>query len=152
MYATGFRSPSKGVLFSLGPIEDKYALVEEVRAIGEELGLPIFATEGTAEALERIGIACQRTSKHLIEGAIAMSLFTEGRIDLGVNIPREYDRLGLPDGYLIRRRAVEAGIPLITDLQSARAIIAALRALSGSTAKVLAWQDYIARDARPLQR
>jgi len=152
MFATGFTCPTKGVLFSLGPIEEKYALVEEVRAIGEELGLPVFATEGTAEALEQIGIACHRVSKHLSEEPNAMSLIDDGRIDLVVNIPREYDRLGRPDGYLIRRRAVEAGVPLITDFQSARAMVAALRAYKKSPPKVLAWQDYVTRDARPLQR
>jgi carbamoyl-phosphate synthase large subunit len=82
----------------------------------------------------------------------AMSLIDDGRIDLVVNIPREYDRLGRPDGYLIRRRAVEAAVPLITDFQSARAMVAALRAYKKSPPKILAWQDYVTRDARPLQR
>ena len=44
-----------------------------------------------------------------------------------INVPREYDELGRPDGYWIRRRAVDAGIPLLTDLQLARAVIEALR-------------------------
>jgi hypothetical protein len=34
----------------------------------------------------------------------------------------EYGELGRPDGYHTRRWAVEAGIPLITDLQQAQAI------------------------------
>ena len=56
-----------------------------------------------------------------------MQMIDDGEIDLVINIPREYDQLGRPDGYLIRRRAVEAEVPLITDLQLARALIEALR-------------------------
>ena len=56
-----------------------------------------------------------------------MDAIEQGRVDLVINIPVEYDELGRPDGYHIRRRAVDAGIPLITDLQLARAVIEALR-------------------------
>jgi len=44
-----------------------------------------------------------------------------------INVPREYDELGRPDGALIRKAAVDASIPLITDLQLARAVVEALR-------------------------
>ena len=41
-------------------------------------------------------------------------------------IPRLYDEMGRPDGYQIRRSAVD-GVPLVTDLQLARALVEALR-------------------------
>src|SRR6266850_7322641 len=47
--ATGFRIPQKGVLLSLGPKSEKYSFLEEARALSEELGLPLYATPGTAE-------------------------------------------------------------------------------------------------------
>ena len=49
-------------------------------------------------------------------------------------------------GYLIRRRAVEAGVPLVTDLQLARALIEALRRRRMTDLSVLAWQDYMERN------
>jgi carbamoyl-phosphate synthase large subunit len=146
MVASGFRFPSKGVLLSLGPIEDKYTLVDEIRVIADELKLPIYATEGTAEALTAVGIACTAASKHQDNGKSAIRLIDGGEIDLIINIPREYDQLGRPDGYLIRRRAVEAGVPLITDLQLARALIEALRQRRMKDLSVLAWQDYMERN------
>ena len=115
--------------------------------IAEELKLPIYATEGTAEALTAIGIPCHSVSKHLENGKNAMRLIDDGHIDLVINIPREYDQLGRPDGYLIRRRAVEAEVPLITDLQLARALIEALRRRGMKDLSVLAWQDYMMRNA-----
>jgi len=147
MVASGFRFPSKGVLLSLGPIEDKYTLVDEIRVIADELKLPIYATEGTAEALAAVGIACTAASKHQGNGNSALRLIDQEAIDLIINIPREYDQLGRPDGYLIRRRAVETGVPLITDLQLARALIEALRRRSMTDLSVLAWQDFMERNA-----
>lgn len=146
MVASGFRFPTKGVLLSLGPIEDKYTLVDEIRVIADELQLPIYATEGTAEALAAVGIPCTPASKHQANGGSAISLIDAEEIDLIINIPREYDQLGRPDGYLIRRRAVEAGVPLITDLQLARALIEALRQRRMTDLSVLAWQDYMKRN------
>ncbi len=73
-------------------------------------------------------------------------MIDEEEIDLIINIPREYDQLGRPDGYLIRRRAVEAGVPLVTDLQLARALIEALRRRRMADLSVLAWQDYMERN------
>ncbi len=145
MRATGFRFPEKGVLLSLGPVEDKYWFSDEARIIADELGLPIYATEGTAEALDAIGIACTAVSKGLDGGESALDLIDQGRIDLVINVSREYDELGRPDGYLIRRRAVEAGVPLITDLHLARAICEALRWRREEDLSVIAWQDYMIR-------
>ena len=58
--------------------------------------------------------------------------------------------MGRPDGYLIRRQAVDAGVPLITDLQLARAIVEALRQRRPDSLSLLAWSDFMNRDASPL--
>ena len=145
LLATGFRLPKKGVLLSLGPLEDKYWFADEARVISEHLKLPIYATPGTAEALRAIGIACTSLAKQPDEGETAMSAIDEGRVDLVINIPREYDQLGRPDGYLIRRRAVDAGIPLLTDLQLARAVIEAMRSRRLEDLKTLSYDEYLAR-------
>ncbi|HKA39611.1 MAG TPA: carbamoyl-phosphate synthase (glutamine-hydrolyzing) large subunit, partial [Burkholderiales bacterium] len=127
LLATGFRVPRKGVLLSLGPVADKYWFADEVRVISQELQLPIFATEGTAEMLAEIGVPCTPVSKRSGNGLSGLDVIEDGSVDLVINIPREYDEHGRPDGYLIRRRAVDTGTPLIADLQLARAIIEALR-------------------------
>jgi carbamoyl-phosphate synthase large subunit len=51
---------------------------------------------------------------------------------------------------LIRRAAVDAGVPLITDLQLARAVIEALRTKKPGDLQVLAWQDYVSREPAAL--
>jgi len=143
LHAAGFRFPRKGVLLSLGPVEDKYWFADEARLIHEQLKLPIYATGGTAEALRALGIPCTTVAKQPGDGKSAMELIDAGEIDLIVNVPREYDEYGRPDGYLIRRQAVETGTPLFTDLQLARALIEALWRKRGIALPVRAWQEYL---------
>ena len=152
MLATGFQFPKKGVLLSLGPVTDKFRFAEQAQIIADELGLKIYATAGTAEALHDVGIACEPVGKLPgDEGGTGMDLIESGAVDLVINVPREYDAQGRPDGYLIRRRAVDAGVPLITDIKLASAVIEALRAHrdGAHTLPTLAWDDYLAR--KPLK-
>jgi carbamoyl-phosphate synthase large subunit len=143
LLATGMRFPEKGVLLSLGPVTEKFWFAEEARVIAEELKLPIFATEGTAEILEGIGIPCTSVKKSSgEEGISGLDLIDNGQVDLVINVPREYDQAGRPDGFLIRRRACDAGVPLITDLQLARAVIEALRWKTPQTLNIKAWNDF----------
>jgi carbamoyl-phosphate synthase large subunit len=146
LLATGFRFPVRGVLLSLGPIADKYWFAEEARVIAEELRLPIYATQGTAEMLGEIGVACTAVAKQQGEQLSAVDVIDRGEVDLVINVPREYDAFGRPDGVLIRRAAVDAGLPLITDLQLARAVIEALRRRTLNDLQVVAWQDYVSRE------
>jgi len=150
MLATGFRFPNAGVLVSLGPIADKYSFADEAKLIVDELGLPVYATLGTAERLIEVGVDCIPVEKEPGEGTSAFDVIDDGRVDLVINIPREYDEQGRPDGYQIRRRAVDAGIPLITDLKLAAAVVEALRSKRPHELGVVAWSDYIRRGAVPL--
>jgi carbamoyl-phosphate synthase large subunit len=145
LLATGFRLPKRGVLLSLGPVADKYWFAEEARAIANDLRLPIYATSGTAEMLSAIGVGCRVVEKQAGGETSAASLIERGDVDLVINVPREYDALGRPDGLVIRRAAVDAGVPLITDLQLARATIEALRRKGPGDLRTLAWETYVAR-------
>ena len=145
LLATGFRFPRCGVLLSLGPIADKYWFADEARVIANELRLPIYATPGTAEMLSAIGLACTVVEKQGGGEVSAVSLVERGGVDLVINVSREFDAFGRPDGLLIRRAAVDAGVPLITDLQLARAVVEALRRKGPDDLRTLAWEHYLAR-------
>jgi len=66
-----------------------------------------------------------------------------GLVDLVINIPREYDQRGRPDGYQIRRAAVDLEIPLLTDLSLARRIVRALCRCDIDALRVLPWTHYL---------
>jgi methylglyoxal synthase len=127
MLSVGFRYPKRGALLSLGPVRHKYQFTEEARLL-LRLGLEIYATGGTADVLAQQGIRCTRVAKGetASDGPSALALLREGAIDIVVNIAREYDATGLPDGALIRRLAVDLDIPLVTDFMAARAIVRAI--------------------------
>jgi hypothetical protein len=146
--ATGFRIPQRGVLLSLGPLADKFSFADEARIIVGELRLPIFATPGTAEMLLELDIPCTSVAKSEGDGS-AIELLDQGLVDLVINVPREYDSLGRPDGFAIRRRAVEGGVPLFTDLQLARALVEALRVRRSRPFSVRSWNDYVAMEGKP---
>ncbi len=148
MLATGFRFPRRGVLLSLGPWEDKFWFTDEAHVIAEELGLPIYATEGTARMLREIGILCTPVGKGDGDESSASRLIGDGHVDLVINVPRDYDQYGRPDGYVIRRRAIDAGVPLITDRQLARAVVEALRWRKLETLDLVAWNDHLS-DSQP---
>ncbi len=150
LLATGFRFPKSGILLSLGPIAEKYTFIDEARLICDELGLPLYATRGTAERLREVGVECVPVEKGPGNGLSALDVIGDGRADLVINIPREYDEQGRPDGYLIRRCAVDAGIPLITDLKLAGAVVEAIRASTPERLGVVAWGDYLGRQSVPL--
>ena len=149
LLATGFKFPRKGVLLSLGPIEEKYTFADEARLISQVLKLPLFATKGTADRLKEVGVECVSVDRDEGDDG-ALSLIDQGKVDFVINIPREYDKEGRPDGYLIRRRAVDAGVPLITDLKLAGAVVEALIQKKPSDLGVVAWGDYLNRQPVPL--
>ena len=149
LMATGFKLPTRGVLLSLGPVGDKYRFTEEAHALLRQ-GLPLYATPGTAEILAAEGIAHTKLGKEgETEGTApsAIQQLRAGVIDLVINIPREYDDRGRPDGFRIRRCAIDLEIPLISDLQLARAIVRALTTHTRASLKSKAWHRYF--DPRP---
>ncbi|MFO0662770.1 MAG: carbamoyl-phosphate synthase (glutamine-hydrolyzing) large subunit [Polyangiaceae bacterium] len=146
LVATGFKFPKKGVLLSLGPTEEKTRFLEDARAL-ERLGLALYATPGTYQALREVDIACSIAHKLADEASpTAMDLMRDGKIDLVINIPRSYDTEGRPDGYLIRRTAIDRNIPLLTNLQLSRAVVDALiRYPSPTDLQTRDWRSYLER-------
>jgi carbamoyl-phosphate synthase large subunit len=147
LLSTSFHVPSKGVLLSLGPTSEKFAFSDEALVIRDELKLPIFATTGTADALLDLGIEATRVGKSPDDDDSATSLIAAGHVDLVINIPRQYDRHGRPDGYWIRRAAIDQGVPLLTDLHLAKAVVESLRRTRDADHRPLGMDEYV----RPAQ-
>ncbi len=143
MIATGFRYPKKGVLLSLGPVADKTRFLEEAKLL-LGMGLKLYATPGTLDTLKEFGIPCEVAYKFTEQKSpSAVELMNEGKVDLVINIPREYDQQGRPDGYVIRRRAVDLNIPLITNMQLAREVVEAMVRYRPEDLKALDWKSYL---------
>jgi carbamoyl-phosphate synthase large subunit len=130
--------PSGEVLITVAD-KDK----EEVVAIIEGfhwLGYELVATRGTAALIRSLGIDVREVGK-LSEGQDEiLKVIRSGRCAAVVNTPtlgKTVDR----DGFLIRRAAVEARVPCLTSLDTALAVVTALRA-SAVTYDVAPLADY----------
>lgn len=66
----------------------------------------------------------------------------DGKIDLVINIPKNYQEEELTNDYIIRRSAVDFGVPLITNLQLARRFIEAIARKSPADLQIKSWQEY----------
>lgn len=127
MISVGFELPKKGVLFSIGGIEDKAELLKTAEKFAD-MGFQIFATEGTAEFFKKNKIQATVLNKVSTKKSPNISEYISDRkFDLIINIPRNYTRNTATDGYLIRRKSVDLNIPLITNVQVAEIVATALQ-------------------------
>ncbi len=96
------------------------------------LGYDLIATSGTAALIRSLGIDVAEIKK-LAEGSQdILKLIRSGECAAVVNTPtlgKTVDR----DGFLIRRAAVEARVPCLTSLDTALAVVTALRASAVTT-------------------
>lgn len=126
MLAAGMRIPEKGVLVSLGGEENKVKLLPALHKL-HELGLKLYATEDTAEFMRAHGIKTEKVYKIITDkDPGVLPLIDNGRVDLIINIPREALARESGDGFVIRRKAVDLNISLITNRQLAEAFCLAL--------------------------
>ena len=144
--------PTSGRVFVSVADRDKRAMVFPVRRLAD-LGFEVLATGGTADVLRRHGITTTLVRKHF-EGApgdeTVLDLILDGRIDLIVNTP--YGNSGPRiDGYEIRSAAVARGVPCITTVQAAAAVVQGIEAARGDGIGVRSLQDMHAalKKARP---
>ena len=104
--------------------EDKEEIVDIARRF-EKLGYRIFATRGTAKALQAAGVNAVRTNKIEQPSPNLLDLILGHEIDLVIDTPPqgvEHSR----DGFLIRRTAIETGVNVLTALDTARALATSL--------------------------
>lgn len=121
-------SPGEGILVSVGDEKIKLEIVPLVKKL-YELGYKIYATPHTGEVLETNGIEVKIVSNVSPDSqSNVLDLIESRTLGLVVNIPppNECSSSIAYDEYLIRRKAVEFNIPLITNLELLRALVDSL--------------------------
>lgn len=131
--SSGFKIPATGSVFvSVGGTELKRSVLNAVRKLSE-LGFYIFATEHTAEFLNKHGLSdvsvlykiSEKDRKPNISDYLA-----DRKLDLIINIPSSMALEKFADmqedEYKIRRKAVELGIPVLTNLENIEVFVKGL--------------------------
>jgi len=126
LLSVGYRLPIRTVLLSTGPVAAKAAFLEGSRQL-QALGVKLYATKGTAEFLQTHGVEAtvlhwplEKRDPNILDYLAAK------RVDLVINIPKNSQEEELTNDYIIRRRTVDLGIPLITNIQLAQRLAEAL--------------------------
>lgn len=66
----------------------------------------------------------------------------QGKIDLVINIPKNYQEQELTNDYLIHRKAVDFFVPPITNIQLAQRFVEALLRKHLSDLNIKSWEEY----------
>jgi len=119
--------PNKPVLITVRE-EDREDAVQIARKL-KQMGYPLFATKGTAEALSKAGIDDIKVFRKVHEengGEDILSYLMTGKIGFVINTTSSMKRINIDDEYAIRRTAVEFLIPVLTRIETAKALIDAI--------------------------
>ena len=142
LISVGFRFPIKSALLSTGPLGDKVAFVDSARLL-QGLGVELYATSGTAEFLSTYGVSAVVVHwPSEPDSPNAGDLIEQRKVDLVINIPKNYQQIELTNDYVIRRKAVDFGIPLLTNIHLANRLAEALSRKNLDDLKIKELQAY----------
>ncbi len=142
LFSVGFVMPKLNVLLSTGPIKSKAYLLESVKKLAE-MGFKLYATEGTATFLEQNGVKAKILHWPLDkEEPNALTYIQDRKIDLVINIPKSLEEEELTNDYLIRRKAVDFNVPLLTNPQIAKLFIESISKKKMEDLEIKSWEEY----------
>ena len=105
--------------------EDKKEIIPIASGF-KKLGYEIYSTRGTAEVLNGNGVEVIPVNKLEQSAPTVMDLILEHNIDLVINTPSKGSGDKSRDGFLIRRVSIETGVPVLTALDTAAALLRSL--------------------------
>jgi carbamoyl-phosphate synthase large subunit len=145
MVASGYDVPLQGSILVTVADRDKAEASIIIKGFAD-MGYRIFATEGTARYLNNMGIAAMPVKKIEDGHPNILDMVTNKEVVLLLNTPTG-GRRQQRDGMIIRRASVEHGVPCLTSLDTARALLLALSARQAdSRFQSQAIQDYLRND------
>jgi carbamoyl-phosphate synthase large subunit len=126
MVASGVDVPRHGAIIATIADPDKQEALPLLRRY-YELGYKIYATGGTARYLQQNEIDAERANKIHEGGRTLISLIQESKVNLLINTVSR-NKLSDRESALLRRAAVENGVPCLTSLDTVAALLEALEA------------------------
>jgi carbamoyl-phosphate synthase large subunit len=137
--AAGVPLPGGGTALITVNDFDKAAALKIGRDL-HQLGFKLYATEGTAVALARIGLPVTVAPKVSEGGHHIAAMVAAGEIDLIINTP--LGRRAHDDSRAMRAAAIRYKVPLLTTLSAAQAAVNGIRALREKELSVRSLQQH----------
>ena len=139
---SGIHVPTKGCILFTVADKDKEEMKQLAKAFAD-LGFEICATEGTAKAIQSMGIDAEIVGKVHERSSDIIQMIKNGKINMVINTLTQ-GKHSAKDGFKIRRATVEHGIACLTSLDTAWEV---LRVLSFMRERRLVYslaiQDYV---------
>lgn len=136
--SAGMDLPKSGKIFISVKDSDKKKILP-IAEKADELGFELVATGGTADAAP--GVNIEKIKKVSQGSPNIREAILNKEIDLIINTSE--GKQSAKDGYIIRRLAIELGIPYVTTLAGARAALNAIGAVQNNAIKVKSLNEYI---------
>lgn len=148
LISVGYRYPIRSVLLSTGSVESKADLLKSCRLMSN-MGLKLYATWGTEKFLRSNGIESELLHWPLKKKTPnTIEYIQEGKIDLVVNIPKNYQEEELTNDYMIRRAAVDYNVPLLTNRQLVMRFAESISTVKLEDLELKSWREYISTNNR----
>ncbi len=137
--AAGQKVPQKGNVFISVRDKDKRAVIFIAKKL-EDLGFNIYATSGTASALEKNNIKVLVLPRIAEGRPNVLDLMKDGKIQLVINTPS--GRIPREDEVKIRSQVILYNIPYTTTISGAQATVNGIEALAKKDLEVKSLQEY----------
>jgi hypothetical protein len=142
--ATELQVKGKSLFLSL-PDEQKPKFIEETANLVKQ-GWQIYTTEGTHAYFNERDIKTHLLHKivEATEPSVA-SAITKHQVKLVISVPSS--TADNKDAYIIRRRAIDSHVPLVTNAETGRLLLRCLADPDLLSGEPKAWQDYVKKEA-----
>jgi carbamoyl-phosphate synthase large subunit len=117
-YAASVKLPRQGNVF-VSVRNPEHPQVAEIGARLHELGFKLFATRGTAKAIEEVGVPVTRVNKVAEGRPHIVDMIKNKEIQLIINVVE--DKRAVKDSFAIRAAALSQNIPYFTTLAGGKA-------------------------------
>ena len=143
LVASGIQFKGSGDVLITVRDEDKPAAIEIARGL-HAAGRRIVATHGTCAALRAAGIPAEAINKISQGSPNLLELILAGGVSLMLNTPSA-DKIAEAEAARIRRACIETGVPCVTSIDTATALLQALHYFaSPGEASCLRLPEYLA--------
>ncbi|MDR0908666.1 MAG: carbamoyl-phosphate synthase large subunit [Spirochaetaceae bacterium] len=142
--SVGYKIPRKGskILLSTGSLEEKLDFLASAKLL-VDMGFELYASIGTARFLSQNGVPVTHLAWPLEKKEPNMAEYIKnGDFSLIINIPKNNGEKELKNDFVVRRMAVDFGIPLFTNIKAAREFIDAIQYEREKGLEIKAWEDY----------
>ena len=125
LVAAGYKMQKKGGVFVTVKDNDKYEIIDIAKKFAD-LGFKLYATKGTANTLANAGLHVIALNKiHESDDDNTMTMLASGKVDYIISTSAK-GRDPEQDSVKIRRKACLLGIPCLTSLDTANALVDSL--------------------------